>query len=419
MSKAGALARLASGLVVLAASAAGATDPLNSSDKPTNTDATSTPKDEVNLVPLVGGSTDIGIGGGFFAGLARVQKGYEPYVFNLEASGLITFKSSSSGLVLPVQDLWVKLTVPRLFGQPVRLAVRPSYTWEVLRYYGLGNGAVDATRSGASTDEVSYRRLHPQLDTELRFRILDHFAGFGGARFTYNAVQTTADSALVRDQQTGSDEVKKLLGSFDSHAVLLLKAGVQFDNRDNELSSHSGSFDELNLKYSPGGSAAFPYRYGNFNLIARGFLPIWGSRVVLAARLVADVLVGDPPFYELSRFEDTYAVGGGGGVRGVPAQRYYGKVKTFGNAELRTELVSFHALGKPLLFGLVGFFDGGRVWADTHAEPTLDSTGTPLKYGAGGGLRLQSGSAFVLRADIAWSPDASPISGYFSAGQLF
>ena len=42
-----------------------------------------------------------------------------------------------------------------------------------------------------------------------------------------------------------------------------------------------------------------------------------------------------------------------------------------------------------------------------------------LHYGAGGGLRLQSGSAFVLRADVAWSPDASPIGGYFSSGQMF
>ena len=118
-------------------------------------------------------------------------------------------------------------------------------------------------------------------------------------------------------------------------------------------------------------------------------------------------------------FEDTYALGGSGGVRGVPAQRYYGKVKLFGNAELRTELVSFHALGKPMLFGVVGFFDASRLWADTHAEPGLDGSGAALKYGTGGGLRLQSGSAFVLRLDIAWSPDANPLSGYFSAGQLF
>lgn len=415
-----ALAGCAPVLVLLAAGAARASDPLNSSDKSSNDEAArKDPHNELNLVPLFGGSTDIGIGGGFFAGLARIEKGYDPYLFNLEASGLVTFKRGTGGIELPVQDLFVKLTVPRLLGLPLRLEVRPSYTWEILRYYGLGNGAVDATRSGAASAFVSYHRLHPQLDSALRFRIVDHLAGLGGFRLTGNWLQTGADSRLVRDQTAGSDEVKKLLGSFDAHGVLLLKTGVQWDDRDNELSTHAGTFEELNLKFSPGGSSAFPYRYGNINLIARAFVPLSKPFLTLALRTVFDLLLGDAPFYELSRFEDTYALGGSGGVRGVPAQRYYGKVKLFGNAELRTELVSFHALGKPMLFGVVGFFDAGRLWADTHAEPGLDGAGAGLKYGTGGGLRLQSGSAFVLRVDVAWSPDANPLSGYFSAGQLF
>ncbi|HXN33349.1 MAG TPA: BamA/TamA family outer membrane protein, partial [Polyangiaceae bacterium] len=129
--------------------------------------------------------------------------------------------------------------------------------------------------------------------------------------------------------------------------------------------------------------------------------------------------VGDPPFYALTCFEDTYAIGGMNGVRGVPGQRYYGKLKALGNVELRTELASFRALGKPMVFGVVGFLDGGRVWADTKVQPELDGRGVGLKYGVGGGLRLQSGSAFVIRLDVAWSPDATPVGGYVAAGQMF
>jgi hemolysin activation/secretion protein len=146
-------------------------------------------------------------------------------------------------------------------------------------------------------------------------------------------------------------------------------------------------------------------------------------RVVLAGRLAGDVLYGDPPFYELARFEDTYAIGGLNGVRGVPAQRYYGKVKVLGNVELRTEIVTFRALGKPVTFGVTAFLDGGRVWADTTPRPDLDGGGSGgiagLKYGVGGGVRFQSGSAFVLRGDVAWSPDATPIGAYVAAGQMF
>jgi outer membrane translocation and assembly module TamA len=76
-------------------------------------------------------------------------------------------------------------------------------------------------------------------------------------------------------------------------------------------------------------------------------------------------------------------------------------------------------LGKALTLGVVPFFDAGRVWADTKPQPELDGQGVGLKYGAGGGLRLQSGSSFLIRLDVAASPDASPVSGYFSAGQMF
>ena len=148
------------------------------------------------------------------------------------------------------------------------------------------------------------------------------------------------------------------------------------------------------------------------------------GRVTLAGRVVGDLLFGDVPLYELSRAVDTYAIGGSNGVRGVPAQRYYGKAKVFGNVELRGKLFDFRAFGKALTLGAAAFLDGGRAWADTTPQPELDGAANlknafGLKYGAGGGLRLMSGTAFVLRADVAWSPDATPIGAYVVAGEIF
>ncbi len=213
--------------------------------------------------------------------------------------------------------------------------------------------------------------------------------------------------------------MKSLLGSTHSHGVALFAYGVQWDNRDNDVAPHRGSFTEGAIHLSPGGTPAYPYRYGQATVVARGFVPLGSKRLTLALRGVADVFFGDPPFYELARYDDTYALGGGNGVRGIPAQRYYGKVKVFGNVEIRGDVTSFHALGKKLLFGLVVFADGGRVWTELTPHPELDGTGFGLKYGVGGGARLQSGAHFVLRADVAWSPDARPIGGYFAADQAF
>ena len=102
-------------------------------------------------------------------------------------------------------------------------------------------------------------------------------------------------------------------------------------------------------------------------------------------RVAGDVLVGNPPFAELPRWGDSYAVGGQSGVRGVPAQRYYGKVKVIGNLEARAHFFNFRFLGKDLTLGGAAFADGGRVWADTTPHPELDGTGLGIKYGLGGG----------------------------------
>jgi outer membrane protein assembly factor BamA len=407
---------------VLAVATARASDPLNSSDKKTNSAPQNGPRshNEFNILPVAGGTTDIGFGGGYFSGLAHVREGYDPYAWNIESAGLVTFKGrDGGGVLLPYQDVYAKLTVPKFLDRPIRLEIRPSYTWETtLGYYGMGNASLGAPRGEPATYH-EYGRLHPELALDGRWRIRDHLAGRVGVGYSQNWLQVPSHSKLADDASTGSALVKRLLGSTDRHAVLAYTLGIQWDNRDNEVSTHAGIFQSLNLRISPISTTFFPYQYGRAMSVTRVFIPIWKPRITLALRVVGDLLFGAPPFYELSRFDDTYALGGMNGVRGIPGQRYYGKVKALGNVELRSELASFQALGKPLLFGVVAFFDAGRVWADTTPHPELDGTGLGLKYGVGGGLRLQSGSAFVLRADIAWSPDATPIGGYFAAGQLF
>ncbi|MGH7439857.1 MAG: BamA/TamA family outer membrane protein [Polyangiaceae bacterium] len=372
-----------------------------------------------------GGTSDIGIAGGYFLGLAHMAPGHVPYVWNIESAGFVTFaKDPTGGIVVPYQDDYVTFTQPRFLGSPMELEIRPEYSWEsTLGYYGLGNASAAAVPAGQSVKYFEYGRLHPEIYVQLRSRIADHLIARGGIRYTRTWLQVRDDSKLAEDLRSGSPAVKALLGSTAPNGVMLFDYGIQFDTRDNVTSSHRGTFDSFDLQLSPGGTSWQPYRYLEATADLRGFLPIGTPRIVLAGRLAGDVLYGDPPFYELARFENTYAVGGLNGVRGVPAQRYYGKVKVLGNVELRSEIVTFRALGKPVTFGVTAFLDGGRVWADTTPRPSLDGGTTDpvaaLKYGVGGGVRFQSGSAFVLRGDVAWSPDAMPLGGYVAAGQMF
>ncbi len=410
-------------LLSIAVGKASLADPLNSSDRPVDAGASGErgPHNEFNLVPVGGGTTDIGIGGGYFLGFDAVAPGKAPYVWNLESAGFITFAERPGvGLVVPYQDAYVALTVPRLLVPTLEFMLRAEYSWETtLGYYGLGDASLSSIPAGATNRYFEYGRLHPELYLQLRCRIVDHVIARTGVRYIRNWLQIASNSKLQEDLSAGSPEVKSLLGSTGTSNVALFDYGLQFDNRDSMVSAHSGMFDALDVQVSPGNTSWAPYRYIETTVDMRLFVPIWAPRIILAGRLVGDLLYGEPPFYELARFEDTYAIGGLNGVRGVPAQRYYGKVKVLGNLELRTELATFHALGKPVTFGVTAFLDGGRVWADTSIHPELDGSGAGLKYGAGGGLRFQSGSAFVLRADVAWSPDATPIAGYVAAGQMF
>ena len=395
---------------------------MNSTNQATRSDADDAPgpHDEVNIVPVAGGTTDIGIGGGYFMGYTRLSPLRVPYDWHIESAGFVTFApGEGGGVIVPYQDFYLKLTVPRFLSK-IELEVRPAYSWEsTLRYYGLGNASSSSLPPGATNKYFEYGRLHPELDVDLRWRFFDHVVGRTGARYVYSWLQVAPDSKLAQDRATGSAEVKSLLGSADSSGVALFNYGIQLDTRDDNVSAHEGTFDSLDLQVSPGGTSWLPSSYVEATVDARFFVPIWKPRLTLAFRVVGDVLYGSPPFYALACFEETYAIGGLNGVRGVPGQRYYGKVKALGNLELRSELEAFHALGKAMVFGVVGFLDGGRVWADTSPHPELDGSGLGLKYGVGGGLRLRSGASFVLRADVAWSPDATPVGGYVAAGQMF
>jgi hypothetical protein len=401
-----------------------AADPLNSNNRPTDFEAYDLEErgahNEFNLLPVVGGTTDIGFGGGYFLGYDRVNRSEAPYSWNVESAGFVTFAPGhGGGVIVPYQNFYAKLDVPRLFRK-IWFQIRPEYSWETtLNYFGLGNASSAVAPPGAPAKYFEYGWLHPELDIDLRWRFADHFIGRMGIRGVASWLQVEKDSKLAEDLRTGSPEVKHLLGSTDSSIVALLNYGLQIDTRDNIVSTHSGTFDSLDVQVSPGGVSWLPYRYLEATADFRFFAPIWKRYITLAGRVAGDLIYGDAPFYALARFENTYAVGGLNGVRGVPGQRYYGKVKALGNVELRTELASFHALGNNMVFGAVGFLDGGRVWADTTAQPALDGSGIGQKYGVGGGLRLQSGSAFVLRLDVAWSPDANPVAGYFAAGQMF
>ena len=376
---------------------------------------------EFDLVPIVGGSSDIGIGGGAVGALTRfgalqTEQNEGGWAWRFEGSAFATFRASPR-FAAPYQDYWLLLTLPDLDEGKLRLTARIAFTEETnVHYFGVG----DATPlpPDSSSPRYEYTRTHPTLEGYARVSLTPHLFATVGGSLTVNWLDVPPDGKLAFDMRDGSPEVRALLGTARTAGVAFAQESVSWDNRDDEVVPRRGTWDEVDLRLSPAIGNALPYAYAEVLAIARAYVPL-GPRVVVAVRGLADALIGDPPFFNLPLYDDTYAIGGTAGIRGVPGQRYYGKAKLIGNVEVRTDVARFRAIGKPWGIAAIGFFDAGRLWADWSSQPELDGTGLGLKWGTGLGVRVQQGTAFVVRADVAWSPDARPLGGYFAAGEMF
>ncbi|MCZ7582498.1 MAG: hypothetical protein M5R36_03725 [Deltaproteobacteria bacterium] len=60
--------------------------------------------------------------------------------------------------------------------------------------------------------------------------------------------------------------------------------------------------------------------------------------------------------------------------------------------EFRSMVFPFTLGTQRFRLGAAAFLDGGRLWADTTRRADLDGDGVGLKYGTGGGPRLQWGN---------------------------
>src|SRR5262249_22664014 len=154
------------------------------------------------------------------------------------------------------------------------------------------------------------------------------------------------------------------------HGVVATDVALVYDSRDNEIVTGTGSFHELRLRLAPAFAGAHSFSFGDVNGTVRIYRSPW-PWLNVAARLVGGLLLGQPPFYELTRVDDLSVFGGGKGIRGVVGQRYYGKVKLFGTLEGRAAVWHHSFFKKRFALAVAGFPDGGRVWTDLRGDPAL------------------------------------------------
>ena len=199
-----------------------------------------------------------------------------------------------------------------------------------------------------------------------------------------------------------------------------------YDSRDNEIVTGRGGFHTLTARFSPALADWMPYSYQQVNASTRFYATLVPRWLIVSWRVVGDVLLGQPPFYELAAGStDELARIRDGAPQGrlarasFAAERYYGKVKLFQNLEARSEVAGFHIKGKHYTLSAAAFFDAGRVWTELgRAHP--DSR----RHRSRPQIRGRRRTALYTRARrsscVATSPGppTQPVAGYFAAADL-
>jgi hypothetical protein len=96
------------------------------------------------ILPLVGGDTDVGLGIGFLASLARPADAGVGFRWKAAATAVTTFKLADGAIVIPYQDYVLQLSQVDVPNERGRLFWALGYTDARLRYAGLGNASATA-----------------------------------------------------------------------------------------------------------------------------------------------------------------------------------------------------------------------------------------------------------------------------------
>jgi outer membrane protein assembly factor BamA len=254
-----------------------------------------------------------------------------------------------------------------------------------LGYYGVGNDTQysrdSVTSVGAYFYRVSRTRLTARATLQRRLigpvRLL---AGATLARIDFRALPSP--SVFAKDLSSGA--VDPATVPFTDRVA---RAGVVIDSRDNETDPHRGALLELLFASGHG----YTRTTGSARVQVR---PV--SRLVLAARLAAEGMGGNPPLAVQQEMESSdqpfVAVGGYRSLRAYYDGRFTGRGKLLGGLEAR---VALQSIGDAMELKLVAFYDAGRVF-DTGEAVRLTTTGLHRSGGGEVAVRLLRNSLVVM-----------------------
>jgi outer membrane protein assembly factor BamA len=170
------------------------------------------------------------------------------------------------------------------------------------------------------------------------------------------------------------------------------------DTRDNRVLPRKGILWQTTARYLSGLNDA-SYEVTQLESDFTFHLSLIKNRIILVNRTGGGHNFGDFEFYQ-AQF-----LGSENNLRGFRKYRFAGNSKFYNNIEMRIRLANFRTYLFPGSLGIFGFYDTGRIWADTDDSDNWLS-------GYGGGIWFSPLRRMVLTVTYAASKeDRMPLVG--------
>ena len=166
----------------------------------------------------------------------------------------------------------------------------------------------------------------------------------------------------------------------NENSFFATEASYSFENRDYKGFPTLGMGVDLtlgyktNLKESKGFGYLIPSLSFNYKIDSKG-------KLVLATKFKGHINIGDDfEFYQAT------SIGGNDGLRGYRNQRFTGKSSFYQSSDLRLSLHKTRTSIVPLIIGIYGGFDYGKVWVNDNLVTDPDFNSSKMNTSIGGGV---------------------------------